>query len=102
MTDRFSVIVRMMWIDDFIDHEGAINRADITRAFAMSGQQASLDLKRYKKANPGRLAYDPGLKTYLRIEGSKPLFWGSARYAAADIVRQVAEVLHAPANTRPQ
>lgn len=93
MADRFSVIVRMMWIDDVIEEEGQINRADIMRAFALSAPQASLDLKRYMAANPSRIAYDVRAKTYVQIEGSTALFWRGARCAAAEMVRQVAEVL---------
>jgi hypothetical protein len=96
MTDTFAVIVRMMWIDDTIDNEGQINRADIARAFAVSTQQASLDLKRYMAAHPGRIAYDVRAKCYVQVEGSKTLFWGSARAAASEIVRQAAEVIAPP------
>lgn len=93
MVDQtFAVIVRMMWIDDVIDEEGEIGRDDIRRAFMVSIPQASTDLRRYRTANPGRIAYDNSLKRYVQIEGSKPLFWGSARAAAAEIVRQVSEI----------
>lgn len=93
MSDQtFSVIVRMMWIDDTIDEEGEIGRDDIRRAFMTSIPQSSMDLRRYRTANPGRIAYDTRLKRYVKIEGSRPLFWGSARAAAAEIVRQVGEI----------
>lgn len=92
----FAIFVRMMWIDDVIDEEGQINRADIMRAFGVSVPQASLDLKRYMTANRRRIAYDPTARCYRQIEGTKPLFWGGARAAAAEIVRQVSEVLPKP------
>jgi hypothetical protein len=96
MGDTFAVVVRMMWIDSTINDKGQINRADIMRAFAVSAPQANLDLKRYMAANAGRIAYDVRAKTYVQIEGSKPLFWGGARAAADKMVRQVAEVLNPP------
>lgn len=90
MADQtFAVIVRMMWIDDVIDEEGEIGRSDICSAFMVSIPQASADLRRYMGANPRRISYDASLKRYVQIEGSKPLFWASARAAAAEIVRQV-------------
>ena len=93
MSDQtFAVIVRMMWIDGVIDEDSEIGREDIRRAFMVSIPQASMDLRRYRNANPGRIAYDTSLKRYVQIEGSKPLFGGSARAAAAEIVRQVGEI----------
>lgn len=88
---NFAVIVRMMWIDDVIEEEGEIGREDIRRAFMVSIPQASTDLRRYRNANPERIAYDNSLKRYVKIEGSRPLFWGSARAAAAEIVLQVSD-----------
>jgi len=94
MAVKFAVIVRMMWIDDLIEEEGYINRSDIMRAFSVSAPQASLYLKRYMAANPHRIAYDFLNKTYVQIEGSKPIFWRGARCAADEMVRQVVEVLN--------
>lgn len=94
--ERFAIIVRMMWIDEVIEEDGQINRSDIMRAFGLSNPQASLDLKRYMAANPRRIAYDPSARCYIKIEGTKPLFWGGARAAACEIVRQVSEVMGEP------
>ena len=94
MADTFAVIVRMMWIDDVVDSEGQINRADIMRAFAISAPQASLDLRRYMATNPRRIAYDVRAKTYVQIEGTKPLFDRDSRVAAEEIVYRVRKVLN--------
>ena len=94
MTDRFSVMVRILWIDDVIEEDGQINRADIARAFSVSMPQASYDLKRYMAAHPGRIAYDVRAKTYAKIEGTHPLFNRGARCAAVEIVNQVQDLLN--------
>lgn len=87
----FAQVVRLMWIDDFIDEEGSIQRADIALAFRMSIPQASHDLSLYRKLNPRRIAYDPSPRSYVMIEGSHPLFTRSHRKAAAEIVEAVKE-----------
>lgn len=94
---KFSVVVRMMWIDDLVDEEGQIGRGDICRAFNVSIPQASVDLRKYMAANPSRIAYDKSLKCYTQIEGSRPLFRVSARAAAAEIVREFGEISPATA-----
>ncbi len=91
MTDAFATVVRLMWIDDLIEEEGQIQRSDIARAFRMSVQQASHDLRRYMQLNPRRIAYDPSPRCYIQVEGSEPLFTRGHRGAAADIVSAVAE-----------
>lgn len=95
MTDAFATVVRLMWIDDLIEEEGQIQRKDIARAFRISIQQASNDLRRYMQLNPRRIAYEPSPRCYVQIEGSKPLFTRGHRCAAAGIVSAVAE--HYPA-----
>lgn len=95
MTDAFATVVRLMWIDGLIEEEGQIQRSDIARAFRISVQQASHDLRRYMQLNPRRIAYDPSPRCYIQVEGSKPLFTLGHRCAAADIVSAVAE--HYPA-----
>ncbi|MFG6637337.1 hypothetical protein ACGYJ8_15365 [Sulfitobacter sp. 1A12126] len=91
MTDAFATVVRLMWIDDLIEEEGQIQRSDIARAFRMSVQQASHDLRRYMQLNPRRIAYDPSPRCYIQVEGSMPLFTRGHRCAAAEIVSVVAE-----------
>lgn len=91
MTDAFATVVRLMWIDDWIEEVGQIQRSDIARAFRMSVQQASHDLRRYMQLNPRRIAYDPSPRCYIQVEGSKPLFTSGHRCAAAEIVSAVAE-----------
>lgn len=91
MTDPFATVVRLMWIDDLIEEEGQIQRSDIARAFRMSIQQASHDLRRYMQLNPRRIAYDPSPRCYIQVEGSKALFKRGHRCAAADIVSAVAD-----------
>jgi hypothetical protein len=80
-----------MWIDDLIEEKGHIRRGDIARAFRMSIQQASNDLRRYMQLNPRRIAYDPSPRCYIKVEGSTPLFTSGHRCAAAEIVSVVAE-----------
>jgi len=87
--DSFAVIVRLMWIDGVIDNDGEINRVDICRAFGISAQQASLDLRRYMELNPGRIGYDVRGKRYVKVEGTKPLCKPMQQEAAAEIVRRV-------------
>ena len=96
MIDTFATLVRLMWIDDMIEQEGQIQRGDIARAFRMSVQQASNDLRRYMQLNPCRIAYDPSPRCYVQIEGSKPLFTRGHRGAACNIVSAVAD--HYPTN----
>ncbi|MFU1606568.1 hypothetical protein ACM25O_08905 [Sulfitobacter pontiacus] len=91
MTDTFATVVRLMWIDGTVEEEGQIQRSDIARAFRMSIQQASHDLRRYMQLNPRRITYDPSPRCYIQIEGSKPLFTRGHRSAAADIVSAVSE-----------
>ena len=91
MTDPFATVVRLMWIDDLIEEEGQIQRSDIARAFRMSIQQASHDLRRYMQLNPRRIAYDPSPRCYIQVEGSKSLFKRGHRCAAAHIVSAVAD-----------
>lgn len=91
LTDAFATVVRLMWIDDVIEEEGQIQRGDISRAFRMSVQQASHDLRRYMQLNHRRIAYDPSLRCYIQVEGSKPLFTRGHRCAAADIVSAVSD-----------
>jgi len=93
MTDAFATIVRLMWIDDLIHEEGQIQRSDIARAFRMSTQQASHDIRRYLQLNPRRIAYDPSPRCYIQVEGSKPLFTPEQRCAATKIVSAVADLI---------
>lgn len=72
MIDAFATVVRLMWIDDLIEEEGQIQRSDIARAFRMSVQQASHDLRRYMQLNPRRIAYDPSPRCYIQ-GGVSPL-----------------------------
>lgn len=91
MKDPFATVVRLMWIDDLIEEEGQVQRGDIARAFRMSLQQASYDLRRYMQLNPGRIAYDPSPRCYLQIEGSAPLFTRGHRRAACEIASAVSD-----------
>lgn len=91
MTYPFATVVRLMWIDDLIEEEGQIQRSDIARAFRISIQQASHDLRRYMQLNPRRIAYDPSRRCYIQIEGSKPVFSRGHRCAAVNIASAVAE-----------
>jgi hypothetical protein len=57
------------WIAETVRVYGFINRDHIKRKFRVSTQQASIDLRRLLKANPGTIAYDGRLKRYVLREG---------------------------------
>lgn len=55
---------RQWWISQRVVMEGRINRADICDAFGVSVPQASADIQRWLKDNPGVLSYDKSAKCY--------------------------------------
>jgi hypothetical protein len=98
MIQKFSVTLRQIWIDAVVAEDGEINRASICEAFGISVPQASLDLRLYQHANPGRLFYDRSFKVYRTIEGSKTQFGLMAHAEVFAIVHRVIG-LRTPAGT---
>ena len=60
---------RMDFIRDRIAAGLTLNRADLMRRFGISQPQASTDIQRFIKANPGARTYDASAKAY---DGSQP------------------------------
>jgi hypothetical protein len=77
-----SDIERLPWVRrkrlEFIEFrllwDGRVNRSDLTKAFEMSEQQASIDLAAYDLLAPNNLMYDVREKTYKRAHNFVPRF----------------------------
>ncbi|MGE0408718.1 MAG: hypothetical protein AB7P23_05575 [Amphiplicatus sp.] len=59
------VAYRMEWIAETIAIFGFINREHLMKKFGISMPQASADLNRFQKSNPGALRYDKTAKRYV-------------------------------------
>jgi len=57
---------RILWINETIDIFGTINRSHIKSKFGVSTAQASMDLRKYQKLQPGKIEYDSSNKMYIR------------------------------------
>lgn len=57
---------RLDFIDWRLSEVGEIQRADLMRVFAVSEQQASVDLNAYLAAHPQAMSYDKSAKRYVR------------------------------------
>jgi hypothetical protein len=55
---------RMDWITETLRVFGFINREHLQRKFGISQPQASKDLNRYAKRNPGAMRYNLSAKRY--------------------------------------
>jgi hypothetical protein len=62
-TDR-----RLDYIDWRLAEHGEIQRADLMRVFAVSEQQASIDLNAFIATHPGAMEYDKSAKRYVRAK----------------------------------
>ena len=56
--------LRQQFIADHLKKHGVINRADIMEAFDVSTPTASLDLSKFRKANPKAIVYNYQLKQW--------------------------------------
>lgn len=56
---------RMEWIAETLRVFGFINREHLERKFGVSTPQASTDLNRFMRANPGAMTYDKSAKRYI-------------------------------------
>lgn len=81
---RWGVEQRLEFIEFHLFWEGGINRADITKYFGVSVQQASKDLTLYQTVAPKNITYDKSRKLYLKTETFHPLFFkpDATRYLA--------------------
>ena len=59
---------RQEWIGETLWIFGFINREHLKRKFGISAQQASSDLHKYQKANPGAMQYDTSAKRYMSLK----------------------------------
>ncbi len=59
---------RQEWIAETLHVFGFINREHIERKFGVSTPQASIDLQKFQRANPSRIAYDASAKRYVSTE----------------------------------
>lgn len=88
---RWSVERRLEFIEFRLFWEGRVNRSDLTGAFGISVNQASIDLNRYIGVAPDNMLYDKSVRTYIRGTLFDPLFLkpDASRYLSH--VRSVAD-----------
>lgn len=55
---------RQDWIEETVAVFGFINREHLMRKFGVSRPQASADLQKYQRDNPGALVYNLSRKRY--------------------------------------
>lgn len=75
---RWGVRRRLEFIDFRLFWEGRFNRKALVDGFGISSQQASADIAQYEDLAPGNLAYDAGLKAYVRTQTYAPRFIGQS------------------------
>ena len=56
---------RQEWIAETLHIFGFIQRQHLMRKFGISMPQASADLQRFQRENPGAMEYDPSGKHYI-------------------------------------
>lgn len=59
---------RQDWIAEVVEVFGFINRDHLVRKFGVSVPQASKDLQRFQRDNPGAIVYNLNAKRYERVE----------------------------------
>ena len=74
MRNGQAILRRLQWLEDRVYWIGELNRADLTRRFEISPQQATSDLSLYQKLAPANLTYDRSKKQYGRAKTLAPLF----------------------------
>lgn len=75
-----SVVRRMEWIENRLYWTGKLRRRDVCARFAISPQQASLDIAAYLTLRPDNLVYDSETKSYLKSEQFNPIFGKNAGF----------------------
>ncbi|MEO8119899.1 MAG: WYL domain-containing protein [Rhodoferax sp.] len=68
---------RLKFIDFRLRWEGKINRVDLTKHFAISVPQASLDIARYLELAPANMAYDKSGRVYVASSAFRALYASS-------------------------
>jgi hypothetical protein len=63
---------RQDWIEDTLYVFGFINREHLMRKFEISRPQASADLQRYMRDNPGEMSYNLTTKRYEKASVAAP------------------------------
>jgi hypothetical protein len=61
---------RLDYIEDRLIEDGRVNRSTVIHYFGISAPQATVDFARYCEQNP-RVAYNPVMKCYSWIDGTK-------------------------------
>ena len=79
-TKRWSQDRRLEFIDFRLRWEGRLNRADLTKHFAISVPQASLDIARYLELAPANMAYDKSARVYVASTEFEALFASSSAH----------------------
>lgn len=69
---------RLEFIDFRLRWEGRINRVDLTKHFAISIPQASLDIARYLELAPANMVYDKSARIYVASATFKALYQSSS------------------------
>lgn len=68
---------RLEFIDFRLRWEGKLNRADLTKQFAISIPQASLDIAKYLELAPANMNYDKRARVYVASDTFKSLYVSS-------------------------
>jgi predicted DNA-binding transcriptional regulator YafY len=77
---RWSQDRRLEFIDFRLRWEGRLNRADLTKHFAISVPQASLDISRYLELAPANMTYDKSARVYVASPDFKVLYASSSAH----------------------
>ena len=90
-TTKWSQDRRLEFIDFRLRWEGKLNRVDLTKHFAISVPQASLDIARYLELAPANMSYDKSARVYIASSSYKALYSSSnaSQYLNALLTTQV-------------
>lgn len=55
---------RHLFITEHLKENGFINRSDLMEKFKISIAQASIDFRKWKQNNPGKIEFNPKVKRY--------------------------------------
>lgn len=76
-TTKWSQDRRLEFIDFRLRWEGRLNRSDLTKHFAISVPQASLDIAKYLELAPNNMTYDKSARVYVASDTFKALYASS-------------------------
>lgn len=83
---RWGQVRRLEFIEFWLTWQGAINRSELVRHFAISPQQASADFSLYQSMAEGNMVYDRSGKCYVPTDRFTPVL---TRGLAADYLDQL-------------